>query len=128
VNAVDELTAIQEMAAENPGAAGRRMVLALMRGDADSYKAGYTAQNALMAAGDYLHLDGDVIVKALTPDRDGDEFVAFLHYLADELDAGVKDVIYAVEKPGKYWEQYADYLVSQEPNAAPARTLLGAMG
>lgn len=128
------LHAFSEQAKTDPGGAGREMALALMRGDADSYKAGYTAENAVLAAQDYLngqlpvesHVDYTDVARALTPDPQGDDFVAFLHYLADEMDATIKDVIYAVEKPGKFWAQYADYLIAREDNTAGVITPLGA--
>lgn len=53
---------------------------------------------------------GDV-TEVTIPDSERGDFVAFLHYLADIECLGVNGVIYCVEKPWKYADEYQRFLV-----------------
>lgn len=48
------------------------------------------------------------------PERDSADFISFLHYLADVEVLPVRDIIYAVEKPWKYAEEYARFQEGEE--------------
>lgn len=119
---MDELTRIKALAETDPQGAARKLALGLMRGDAAALKAGYSAESAAMTAADFLNIAQRDVERALTIDPgDRQELVAFLRYL-EETDRDVDAVIYAVEKPGKWWREYADFLVSQEHGTLPTPT------
>jgi hypothetical protein len=48
------------------------------------------------------------------PDPYGEDFISFLHYLADVEVLSTDEIIYAVEKPWKYAKEYARFQEGDE--------------
>jgi hypothetical protein len=122
---MDELSRIKALADSGQVTlAAREGVLGLMRGDAREMRRGYSAENAGLAILDFCHLAHADVIRAFTVDvSKPNELVPFLRYLA-ETGHSTDDVILCVEKPNRFWQEHADYLVSQEPNVLPSPTPL----
>lgn len=58
-------------------------------------------------------------VQESVPDAERGDWIAFLHFMADEKNMSATDLIYVVEKPEKHGAEYKEFLIhTAEENAA----------
>jgi hypothetical protein len=113
---MDELSRIRTLAETDKPAALRELVLGLMRGNRRELRKGYSADNAAHAAIELLSAALPDVRDVFKVDADNRE--AFKRYLR-ETGHSDDDLAYLDGHEGDFWEEFADYLVAQEPNTYP---------